>query len=79
MVVPLGADALVAVLAGNVVVEHPIGHSPRGVLGIGQGVEIDDGRPDSGSNVDRPRVVRDQERSHGKERRELAQVKLTGK
>src|SRR4051794_18265192 len=37
--VPLGADALVAVLAGDVVVEHAMGDSPGRVLGVGQRVE----------------------------------------
>ena len=75
---PLGADALVAVLAGHVVVEHPVGHLPGRVLRIGQGVEIDDRRADRRGDVDRPGVVRDQERGHGEERRQLGQVKLAG-
>ena len=45
VVVPLGADALVAVLAGHIVVEDAMGHAPRRVLRVRQRIEVDDRRP----------------------------------
>src|SRR5262245_32349301 len=40
VVMPLRADALVAVLAGDVVVEHATGDGPGRVLGIRQGIQV---------------------------------------
>src|SRR4051794_32306012 len=62
VVVPLRADALVAVLAGHVVEEHAAGDGPGRVLRVGQGVQVHHGRADRGRDVGRPGVVANQQR-----------------
>lgn len=51
-----------------------MGHLPRRVLGIRQGVEIDHGRVHGSRDMHRSGVVRDQQRGLGQEGRHLVQV-----
>ena len=54
------ANALIAVFAGYIVENHPVWHAPRGVLRIGERIDIDHGRPNRGSDMDRAGVIRQQ-------------------
>jgi hypothetical protein len=79
VVVSLRADAFVTVLAGNVEGQDPARHAPRSVLGIRQRVDVDDLHARGSGDVDRTRVVLDQERRQRDQGGELGEVQLPGK
>src|SRR5690554_3106393 len=56
VVVAFGADALVAIAAGHVVVEHAARHPPGGVLRIGERVKVHHRRAERRGDVRRPGV-----------------------
>ncbi len=60
VVMPLGTDVLVAILARHLVVEHAAGNGLGGVLWIGQGVQIHDRGADRRCDMYRAGVVADQ-------------------
>lgn len=52
--------AAITVAARNVVKQHPIFYLPRGVLRIGQRIQIDDRCAECGRQVDWARIIRNQ-------------------
>ena len=55
------ASAAVAILAGNIVEQHAVGHTPGCVLWIGLRIKIDDRRANRRGNMHRTGVVLDQQ------------------
>src|SRR5262249_30881749 len=62
IVMSLGTNTLVAILAGHIVEENTVGNTPRRVLRVGEGVKINNRRVHGRSDMDRPRVVGNQQR-----------------
>ena len=76
VVVPLRADTLVAVLAGNVVEEHPVRNAPGSMLRVGQRVEVYHRRTNCRGDVHGTRIVRHQQRRALDQGGQVGQVKL---
>src|ERR1700712_5970742 len=74
----LGTYASIAPSARDIVMQHAVRRLPRRVLRIGQGIQIDDRRPECRGNVNRPTVVRDQHFGMLDQRGKLTQFECAG-